>query len=507
MAVRTRIGWSLGEIILQQSSVQKQVVDSLLAQISVGIPSAKIIDLEASKITAGTITIQDISLEGSAETAVKAQGTLTMDTQPSDGDTYTVDAKTYTFQTVLTDVDGNVNIGGTLAQAKLNLVAAFDLSGTPGTDYALSMTAHPTVDIAAFVTDDAVLTAKTAGGAGNAIATTETFTASTNVFDDIDLGKTTAGSTGAIILETTFTQAVIRSDNFQDGLSGFRIRSDGDVQFNNLLLRGDLESGNWDGASPADLEFGIDTAATEGYYLDSSVGTAQFTGDMFIGGPGGDYLFLDASEFSTITGIKWFRNSIEVARIFASDTNFFIQSIVSGGGDIELRPKVGDTSYGVEISGGLEISAGFIATLRGSATVPAYHFGGASDNDTGMFSPGANQVSLVAGGSTQLTVSTTTIDILDTLDLNDFDIDNVNEIHVDPGTAGSPGYNFEGDENTGMYRIGADRLGFSGGGQLGFEVAEGSDPVDIRTDSQMKNVTAGISNSGGSGFRLLRVPN
>jgi len=129
--------------------------------------------------------------------AVAAQGTLTMDTQPSDGDTYTIGSKTYTFQTTLTDVDGNVNIGGTLAQAKLNLVAAIDLSGVAGTDYATSMTAHTEVSVAAFSGDDAVITALVAGESGNSIATTETFTAGTNVFDGATLGSTTLGVSAA----------------------------------------------------------------------------------------------------------------------------------------------------------------------------------------------------------------------------------------------------------------------------------------------------------------------
>lgn len=128
----------------------------------------------------------------------EAEGTLTMDVQPTDGDTFTVDGRTYTFQTTLTDVNGNIAIGGSLAQAKLNLVAAFDLSGTPGTDFALSMVAHETVDIAAFIADDAILTAKVGGTIGNSIVTTETFTAGTNIFDAATLGTTTAGVDTAV---------------------------------------------------------------------------------------------------------------------------------------------------------------------------------------------------------------------------------------------------------------------------------------------------------------------
>lgn len=140
---------------------------------------------------------RDISVRiGDTASPVAAQGTLTMDTNPTDGDTMTVGSRTYTFEASLTDVDGNIQIGGTLADTKANLVAAFDLSGTAGTDYAASMTAHPSVDIAAFVGDDAVLTAHTPGAAGNSIATTETFTAVTNVFDAATLGTTTSGSGG-----------------------------------------------------------------------------------------------------------------------------------------------------------------------------------------------------------------------------------------------------------------------------------------------------------------------
>ncbi len=137
------------------------------------------------------------AIDPSAGTAIAAEGTLTLDTQPTDADPYTIDVKTYVLEDSLTDVDGNVNIGGSLAQAKLNIIAAMDLSGTAGTDYTLSMTAHPTVDAAAFVSDDAVFTAKVAGRAGNTIVTVETFTAGTNIFDGVTLGTTTEGADAA----------------------------------------------------------------------------------------------------------------------------------------------------------------------------------------------------------------------------------------------------------------------------------------------------------------------
>ncbi len=128
------------------------------------------------------------------ENGVAAQGTLTIDTKPIAGDTMTVDTKVYTFKDTITAADGDVFIGATLATAQANIVAAFNLTGVAGTDYGSGMTYHPTVSIAAFAADDAVLTAKTGGTAGNSIATTETFDEGTNVFDAATLGTTTTGA-------------------------------------------------------------------------------------------------------------------------------------------------------------------------------------------------------------------------------------------------------------------------------------------------------------------------
>jgi hypothetical protein len=55
------------------------------------------------------------------------------------------DPKIYTFQTVLTNVDGNVFIGATAALSRTNLVNAINLEGIPGTEYAALMTVNPDV--------------------------------------------------------------------------------------------------------------------------------------------------------------------------------------------------------------------------------------------------------------------------------------------------------------------------------------------------------------------------
>ena len=135
----------------------------------------------AQSVSAGNTAV-DITSHTTA-----SQGTLTMDTQPTAGDTMTIGTKVYTFTADGTAAaDGEIDVGSDLADAKTLVVAA--INGTDGIN-----TAHPLVSAAAFSTNDCVITALVGGTAGDSIATTETFTAVTNVFDAATLGTTTAG--------------------------------------------------------------------------------------------------------------------------------------------------------------------------------------------------------------------------------------------------------------------------------------------------------------------------
>ncbi len=128
--------------------------------------------------------------------ATNSQGTLTITSIPLNGETITVGNKTYTWQTVLTNVDGNVAIGGSLAAAQQNLIDAINLASTtggPGNQYAATMTEHSQISAAlAWVANTLIITAKTAGVAGNSIATTETMVSGS--FDAATLGTTRAGA-------------------------------------------------------------------------------------------------------------------------------------------------------------------------------------------------------------------------------------------------------------------------------------------------------------------------
>lgn len=104
---------------------------------------------------------------------ISARGTLTGSANFSNGETVTIDTKVYTFQTILTNFDGNVFIGAALADSLDNIRAAINLDAGSGTLYAAATIVHPTVS----ATDTATTleaNAKTPGTGGNSIVTTDT---------------------------------------------------------------------------------------------------------------------------------------------------------------------------------------------------------------------------------------------------------------------------------------------------------------------------------------------
>lgn len=103
-----------------------------------------------------------------------ATGTLSGSGTVGNTNTVTIGNKTYTFQTTLTNVDGNVLIGANLAASMQNLFDAINLTGTPGTQYAAAMTKHTQVIATAVTTTSVTVKAKAMGDVGNAIAVSET---------------------------------------------------------------------------------------------------------------------------------------------------------------------------------------------------------------------------------------------------------------------------------------------------------------------------------------------
>ena len=131
-------------------------------------------------------------------------GTLTITDQPTSGNKMTIGTKEYTFVPVGTDTaDGEISIGTDLATAQAAIVAAIN-----GTDDVNDP--HPLVRAGAFAANDSEIVALVGGVAGDAIATTETFTAGTNVFAAATLGS--GADCSAANAVTALVAAITASD-------------------------------------------------------------------------------------------------------------------------------------------------------------------------------------------------------------------------------------------------------------------------------------------------------
>lgn len=112
---------------------------------------------------------------------IAATGTLTFAANPTANDTCVIGGVTYTF-VAEPAVANDIDIGGNASGSLDNLIAAITAGAGEGTAYGTGTVVHPTVTAAAGAGDTMTLAAKTEGVAGNAIATTETFTNAGNVF-------------------------------------------------------------------------------------------------------------------------------------------------------------------------------------------------------------------------------------------------------------------------------------------------------------------------------------
>lgn len=155
-------------------------------------------------------------------TIAKAVGTLTLTGQPLNTETVVVGGKTYTFQTSLTDVDGNVKIGATAAASIDNLYAAINLGAGAGTVYAASMTANAEVAGSSETDTTLVVKAKCPGTTGNLIASTETLTNGSWGGATLASGSGNAGTAltqVATYLAGVLTSSQVNADVITDVLS------------------------------------------------------------------------------------------------------------------------------------------------------------------------------------------------------------------------------------------------------------------------------------------------
>ena len=170
--------------------------------------------------------------------------------------------------------------------------------------------------------------------------------------------------------------------------------------------------------------------------------------------------------------------------------------------------RIGADHFGFATAGTLRwqiTSAGEFAVLggannqilasAGTVSAPAYSFNVAGATDTGIYQTGTGSIRFASDGVNVISVIGTGLEV----GLN--------------GSAASPAINWGADPDTGIYRVSANVLGIAVGGVDKFRVnvANSANDVTIEvydfTAASLKQVSRGASDSGGTGFRVLRIPN
>lgn len=132
--------------------------------------SAATADDKARAMVTATRLLNRQSWQGTANPL--AIGILTLTANPLDTETVTIGSKVYTYQSVLTDVDGNVLIGADADASIVNLIVAINLGAGSGTAYAASTTLNTDVSAEAISGSRLLAVSKTAGATSVATTTT-----------------------------------------------------------------------------------------------------------------------------------------------------------------------------------------------------------------------------------------------------------------------------------------------------------------------------------------------
>lgn len=133
-----------------------------------------VFEVDFSAVSAITAGRTRVNLSGSP-TLAAASKVLTFAGNPSDGDTVTIGATTYTFKTALTAATtaNEVLIGADAEESRDNLVAAINKATGGGTLYGSDTVANASATAAASSTDAITATAIAKGTVGNSIAIAE----------------------------------------------------------------------------------------------------------------------------------------------------------------------------------------------------------------------------------------------------------------------------------------------------------------------------------------------
>jgi hypothetical protein len=175
ISVSTLLGQPSAEKLILRSTNAGDTMNFILAGNVSGTPTAETIALVGTKEVQSTNIFQTLvsaRLASSAagtvtvlEQGIAGQGSVILDSNPADGDTLSVGLSgyqtVYRFKNTLAAAY-DIKIGAAAANTAASLDAAFNASGTPGTDYYAGTLANPllvasALSSTAFVVTDALL--------------------------------------------------------------------------------------------------------------------------------------------------------------------------------------------------------------------------------------------------------------------------------------------------------------------------------------------------------------
>jgi len=245
------------------------------------------------------------------------------------------------------------------------------------------------------------------------------------------------------------------------------------------------------------------TAATSfgGPQLVAEGGSAANPSYSFSTGTNSGWYF-DGNPILAAAGIPLLEGSTSDPQVYLRQSG--TQNLPALG--FSTSPDSGMFLVGVNIAfsaAGLEVvqfsnngAAQILASSDGLAIAPSYSF--LNDVTAGLFRGAGGELGLVSASTELLRLDGAAQQVL---------------LGVG-GTALNPALSFIGDPDTGVYLPAADTLGLSAGG---LSMAEFSDPADTETALLIRRNVAGVfttervsmgdPDSGGLGFKLLRVPN
>jgi hypothetical protein len=177
-------------------------------------------------VTAGVLPGDTLTISADTTVPTAAAGTLTLTAQPTNDSTVTIGTKTYTWKTVLSNVNGYVLIGASATTAITNLKDAIMLTGAPGTQYAASTTANGFVTAVLGPPDTLAATAIVLGVAGNSIITADTSSVASWGAPTL-VGGTGANRNGNYVVAQVLSETSLELDT--ELLGGIQVNTGGAI--------------------------------------------------------------------------------------------------------------------------------------------------------------------------------------------------------------------------------------------------------------------------------------